>query len=130
MLDLARSGSGGPVATADVARRTGTPGKFLEAILLDLRKAGLVRSRRGRDGGHELALPAAELDVAAVLEAVDGPLALWPRARGRRGDAAGDALREYFLETETALRALLRRETLEDLSRRAAARQSVPDWAI
>ena len=51
------------------------PRKFVEAILGELRRAGLVRSQRGADGGYALALPASEITLGSVIRAVDGPLA-------------------------------------------------------
>jgi Rrf2 family protein len=52
------------------------PATFLDAILRDLRRAGLLESRRGQDGGHRLAQQASSVSVADVIRAVDGPLAL------------------------------------------------------
>jgi Rrf2 family protein len=51
------------------------PRKFLEAVLADLRRAGIVRAQRGAEGGYTLAQPPADITVGAVLRAVDGPLA-------------------------------------------------------
>ena len=59
-------------ALADRAR---APVKFLEAILVDLRRAGFIESRRGQLGGHALARPAGEIMVGDVIRAIDGPLA-------------------------------------------------------
>jgi Rrf2 family protein len=52
------------------------PANFLDAILRDLRRAGLLESRRGQEGGHRLAQQASEVSVAEVIRAIDGPLAL------------------------------------------------------
>ena len=65
---------------SDIAARQQLPRKFLEAILLSLKHAGLCVSARGREGGYALARPAEEITVADVLRAVDGPLALMPCA--------------------------------------------------
>jgi len=64
-----------PVKGEHIARAQAIPIKFLENILLDLRQAGLVNSRRGPEGGYWLARPAAEISVADVIRAADGPLA-------------------------------------------------------
>lgn len=69
-----------PLAIHDVAERGNIPQKFLEAILLDLRRHGFVASRRGKAGGYALARPAAELPVGDVIRALDGPLAPIPCA--------------------------------------------------
>ncbi|RYG39123.1 MAG: Rrf2 family transcriptional regulator [Burkholderiales bacterium] len=58
-----------------IASRASVPAKFLEAILVDLRKAGFVDSRRGHRGGHALARPASEIAVGELIRAIDGPLA-------------------------------------------------------
>src|SRR5678809_1242132 len=58
-----------------IAARANVPNKFLEAILVDLRRAGFVRSLRGQSGGHALARPAAEIVIGDLIRAIDGPLA-------------------------------------------------------
>ena len=68
-----------------LARTQSIPLKFLENILVELRHAGLVQSQRGVEGGYWLARPAAEITLAEVIRAVEGPLA------NVRGDAAGVA---------------------------------------
>jgi Rrf2 family protein len=78
---LAREAPGAPpLAIHDVAERGHIPQKFLEAILLDLRRHGFVASRRGKAGGYALARPAAEMAVGDVIRALDGPLAPIPCA--------------------------------------------------
>jgi Rrf2 family protein len=74
----------GWTATSDVAERENIPRKFLEAILVELRDAGLVESRRGPSGGHRLGRPASGISVADVLRCIDGPLALTPCASRTR----------------------------------------------
>src|SRR3954451_5896954 len=74
--ELARASSEGrPVKGERVAEAQGIPLNFLENILGDLRQAGIVRSQRGPEGGYWLARDATEISVAAVLRAVEGPLA-------------------------------------------------------
>ncbi|WP_119718456.1 RrF2 family transcriptional regulator [Cognatilysobacter tabacisoli] len=58
-----------------IAERSGAPEKFLEAILVELRDAGLVESRRGQQGGHALSRPAEAIRIGDVIRAIDGPLA-------------------------------------------------------
>jgi Rrf2 family protein len=78
---LARAEPGSaPIAIHDVAERGHIPQKFLEAILLDLRRHGFVASRRGKAGGYALARPPAEIGVGDVIRALDGPLAPIPCA--------------------------------------------------
>ena len=69
-----------PLAVSEIAERERIPQKFLEAILVELRDAGIVDSRRGRYGGYSLRRPPAEVSFGEVIRAIDGPLALIPCA--------------------------------------------------
>jgi Rrf2 family protein len=83
------------------------PRKFVEAILGDLRRAGIVRSMRGADGGYALARPAADIFIGAVIRAVDGPLA---EVRGLRPDEMNySGLAQHLPGLWVAVRASLRR---------------------
>ena len=66
----------GPTTVRDIAERTGLPQPYLEQILLALKGAGLVRSKRGVGGGYVLARSPAEINLAEILRAVDGPIVL------------------------------------------------------
>ena len=75
LLDLVLQGdTNGHVQVRDIARRQNVPTKYLVQILLVLKNAGLVESRRGADGGYRLAKPAEEICLGAVVRAVEGPL--------------------------------------------------------
>jgi Rrf2 family protein len=105
------------IATAQAIPRT-----FLENILLDLRHAELVTSRRGVEGGYRLARPAAEISIADVIRAVEGPLA---SVRGVRPDeleyhGPAASLRETWIELRAAIRSVLEETTLDELVRRSA----------
>ena len=69
-----------PVPIHEVAERAHVPHKFLEAILLDLRRHGFVESRRGKTGGYSMARSPAEIRVSDIIRAIDGPLAPIPCA--------------------------------------------------
>jgi Rrf2 family protein len=91
------------------------PRKFVEAILSELRRAGLVVSRRGADGGYALAQPAAEITIGAVIRVVDGPLA---EVRGLRPNettytGVAEHLPDVWVAMRAALRAVLDETTLE-----------------
>src|SRR6188508_2955615 len=95
----AAEGRGVPMKRDQIASAQAIPAKFLEAILLDLKHAGIIKSHRGADGGYALARPADEISIADVIRAVDGPMAT---VRGERvesvayvGPAAG--LREVWV---------------------------------
>ena len=78
LLYLAARGDGAPVQISEIAEKERIPRKFLEAILLELKKTGIVRSHRGRAGGYSLGRPAQDISFADVLRVTDGPLALSP----------------------------------------------------
>src|SRR5580692_6790390 len=78
LLVLAAKGDATPVQIADIAESASVPRKFLEQILLELKKPGIVRSHRGRQGGYSLGRPAKDISFADVLRVTDGPLALSP----------------------------------------------------
>src|ERR1700687_1433220 len=67
-----------PVLIADLAERERIPRKFLEAILLELRNAGILQSKKGKGGGYALAKPPGEITIGQVMRAIDGPLAPIP----------------------------------------------------
>lgn len=69
-----------PVMIADIAAEAGVPRKFLEQILLDMKKRGIVHSHRGKHGGYALGRPAEKISFAEVIRVIDGPLALAPCA--------------------------------------------------
>ena len=75
MLYLAARPESGPVGILEIARDQNIPKKFLDAILLELRRNGVVHSRKGRGGGYILSRPAAEISVGRLIRALDGPLA-------------------------------------------------------
>lgn len=75
LLALAGDASRAPVLVSDLAEREGLPKKFLEAILLDLKRHGLVESKKGRGGGYFLRRPPDEITFGTVIRLLDGPLA-------------------------------------------------------
>lgn len=80
LVHLAGRTEAGPASIADIAEAAAAPRKFLEAILLELKRHQLLVSTRGRFGGYALAKPPAEISFADVIRALDGPLALAPCA--------------------------------------------------
>lgn len=113
-----------PVKGDAIAAAQDIPSPFLGAILRDLRDAGIVRSLRGADGGYWLARPAADITLAEVIRAVDGPLA-W--VRGVRPEdleyaGAARALQEVWIAVRANLREVLEAVTLADV-----AHDALPD---
>ena len=117
-VELAAAGPG-PVKGEQLAQAQEIPPNFLENIMGDLRNAGLVASRRGADGGYWLARPAAEIALADVIRAVDGPLANVRGVRSEQVAYSGSAerLRDVWIAVRASLRAVLERVTLEDVAR-------------
>src|SRR5438105_10698491 len=77
LLSLAVNGNGaGPTSVRDIAERTGLPQPYLEQILLALKGAGLVRSKRGVGGGYVLAHAPEEITLGEIVSAVDGPIVI------------------------------------------------------
>ena len=118
LVELAAAGGGSPVTAERLADAQGIPQKFLQNILLELRRAGIVASHRGPDGGHALARPADKITVADVIRAVDGPL----------GSVAGHApedmeyqgatmrLRDTWVAVRASVRGVLEGITLDDIA--------------
>jgi Rrf2 family protein len=78
LLTLARRQGQGPVLIAELAAADGLPPKFLEAILLELKRRGLVQSKKGKGGGYYLSRPPRSITFGEIIRALDGPLALVP----------------------------------------------------
>ena len=74
LIELAARADAGPVSAEELGRAQEIPHNFLQAILADLRRAGIVISQRGQAGGWRMARPAEDVSVADVIRAVDGPL--------------------------------------------------------
>ena len=117
-LELAASPDGAPVKGTRLAEAQGIPLQFLEQIMLDLKRASLVRTRRGAHGGYWLALPAAEVTVADVIRAVEGPLANIHDLSPEETDYPGPArrLRDVWIAVRANIRAVLEEVTLADLT--------------
>lgn len=108
-----------PATTEDLARAQGLPAKFLGSIMTDLRRAGVVVSQRGAEGGFRLGRPAAQIAVADVMRALAGPLA---EVRGLRPESAtyegaAEHLQDVWVAVRAALRGVLESVSLQDVVR-------------
>ncbi len=118
LLTLAAAPEGTPLTADKLAEAQSLPVKFLENILVELRRGGLVRSQRGPEGGYRLAMPANAITAADVLRLVDGPLA---EVRGLRPEAAkyegpAEHLQEVWVAARASLRQVLDHVTLADIA--------------
>jgi Rrf2 family protein len=117
LLALAAAEGDGPIKGESLARAQAIPLNFLENILTELRRAGIVSSQRGGDGGYWLARPAAEVTLAEVIRAVDGPLAEVRGLRPEKASYQGPAehLAEIWVAVRASLRSVLESVTLADV---------------
>ena len=97
------------------------PLKFLENILLELRRAEIVASQRGAEGGYQPAKPAAEVSLADVIRAVEGPIATVRGARPEDAEYTGAAtgLRGVWIELRASMRGVLEETSLADVVERS-----------
>lgn len=119
LIVLAGHGGEEPLMIADIADEARVPRKFLEQILLDLKKRGIVRSLRGRSGGYLLGKPAKSITFAEIIRTIDGPLALSPcvsvTAYHKCDDCDDEetcAIRKVLLAARDATAAVLEARTL------------------
>jgi Rrf2 family protein len=124
LLVLCEDRPDGPMMIGDIAKKAAVPRKFLEQILLDLKKRGLVHSQRGKYGGYTLGRPADKIAFAEIIRAIDGPLALSPcaslTAYRRCGDCHDEktcAIRKVLLAVREATAGILENQTLADAAR-------------
>ena len=123
LLDLALHAGEDLTPIQDIAARQSIPQRYLEQVLLGLRRAGFLVSRRGSAGGYRLARPADQITVGAVLRAVEGAEGTETGRRdSRSADDAGD-LADLWREIEQAVSGVIDRVTIDDLRRRAEERR-------
>jgi Rrf2 family protein len=121
LVALAKAKPGSSTFIGDIAESQGIPKKFLEQILLDLKRQGLVVSRRGKAGGYALLRPADTISFGQVLRIIDGPIAPLPclskMAYRRCDDCEEEAtceVRRVFAQVADATRDVLDRTTIAD----------------
>jgi len=121
LVSLARAQRGETMMIGDIAREQAIPKKFLEQILLELKRAGFVSSRRGRTGGYELLKAPEEIRFGEVLRLIDGPIAPLPclsktayrKCEDCREESSCE-IRHVFERVTLATRAVLDSTTLAD----------------
>jgi Rrf2 family protein len=117
MCELAAHRADVPLKAEQIASAQEIPLSFLENILVDLRRAGFVRSLRGQVGGYRMAKPPSEIMIADIIRAVEGPLA---DVRGMRPESltfsgSATSLRDVWLATRVSLRRVLERVSVADV---------------
>lgn len=120
MLELAQHYGQGTVQSHDIATRQDIPEPYLNQLMTQLRKAGLVHSRRGPGGGHSLARPAGEITLSDLVAALEGPVGADEDGEPRRSTCL--AMRELWQEVNQQIEQILRSKTLADLLERERRR--------
>src|ERR1041385_119742 len=127
MLLLAEEADRGPMLISELAERQRLPKKFLEAILLELKRAGLLHSKKGKGGGYALGRNPTEITVGQVIRVLEGPLALTPcvsvtayRRCEECPDEEGCGVRLAMKEVRDATADILDNTTLAGLNARVA----------
>src|SRR3954453_6984061 len=118
LIELAGRKDGGPVSAEELGRAQDIPHGFLQAILADLRRAGVVMSQRGQSGGWRMGRPAEDVSVADVIRAVDGPLVsvygLRPEAVSYNETAPG--LQPVWTRARRSLRDVFEQVSIQQLA--------------
>jgi len=118
LIEIARRDDEAPVAAEEIGRLQEIPHGFLQSILADLRRAGIVMSQRGQSGGWRMGRAAAEVTVADVIRAVDGPLVsvygLRPEAVSY--NASAETLQQVWVAARSSLRGVFEGVTIQHLA--------------
>ena len=118
---LAEKYNNGPVLISEIAIKRNIPLKFLENILLQLKKAGILVSKKGKGGGYALAQSPSQIKLANVIRLVNGPIAMLPCVslyfyeRCKNCDEKHCGLHDVMIEVRDATLNILENRTLEDL---------------
>jgi Rrf2 family protein len=137
LIHLARMPQGQNTQVADIAAKNNISKKFLDAILLELRHAGFLKSRKGPGGGYMLAKPASEIYIGAAIRALDGPLAPIACASRTAYTPCADCIstelcgvRLIMSDVRDAMANILDRTTLASLVERTQAEELTWDYTI
>jgi Rrf2 family protein len=119
LFDIAFYNEGRPTQVKDIAERQNIPPRFLEQIFQDLKRSGIVGSKRGPQGGYSLARRAAEIRLGDVVRALEGPIMLGERESSRRSEPASDSRREIFFVLSSLVEACFDAVTIADVCSKA-----------
>ena len=124
LMYLAQNNDKGPVLIAEISKKKKIPLKFLENILLELKKAGILESKKGKGGGYYFAVNPSEVPMAKVMRLLDGPIALLPCVslnfyeKCKNCDEKSCGLHDMMtLVRDTTLK-VLERKTVADIARK------------
>jgi Rrf2 family protein len=111
----------GPVLIAEIAKKKKIPLKFLENILLELKREGFLDSKKGKGGGYFLAQPPSKIKVASIVRIINGPIAMLPCVslyfyeRCKNCDEKNCGLHDMMIDVRDATLNILENRTLQDL---------------
>lgn len=118
LIEMANRSDGRAVSAEELGRQQEIPHGFLQAILADLRRSGIVISQRGQSGGWRMARPAGDVSVADVIRAVDGPLVsvygLRPESVSYNDSA--EILQHVWIAARASLRDVFEEVSIQDLA--------------
>jgi Rrf2 family protein len=121
ILDLAIHYGNSPVTIHDLAKRADIPTKFLEQILLELKRGGFVESRRGKIGGYLLAKPPSQIKLGDIIRYIDGPIEPIMCVDGKYkgcNDMYRCAFRDIWAKVTASTSNIIDQVTFEDLAKR------------
>jgi Rrf2 family protein len=123
MAILAKEYGNGPLLIGEIAKRERIPSKFLELILLELKKNGFLQSKKGKGGGYYLSKLPESISVGALIRALDGPLALLPCVSQMAYERCAECpdeetcgIRIVFKEVRESTVSILERTTLAQMA--------------
>ncbi len=124
LMYLAQNNDKGPVLIAEISKKKKIPLKFLENILLELKKAGVLESKKGKGGGYYFAVSPSEVPMAKVIRLLDGPIALLPCVslnfyeRCKNCDEKSCGLHDMMVLVRDATLRVLEKKTVADIARK------------
>ena len=122
LMYMAQKKAEGPILIAEISKRKKIPLKFLENILLELKKSGILDSKKGKGGGYFLAKPANQIFLSEILRLIDGPIALLPCVslhfyeKCKDCDEKTCGLRKLMIHVRDANLAILEHKTVADIA--------------
>lgn len=123
LMYMAEKKDNQPVLIAEIAKKKKIPLKFLENILLELKKAGILESKKGKGGGYFFKIPPKEVPMARIMRLIDGPIAMLPCVslyfyeRCKNCDEKQCGLHDTMIQVRDATLKLLEKKTVADISK-------------
>ncbi|WP_127845460.1 RrF2 family transcriptional regulator [Psychroflexus aestuariivivens] len=128
LVHLAKKENEGPIVISEIAEAENIPRKFLEAILLNLKKAGVLASKKGKGGGYYLLQSPEEINLADVMRLFDGPIAFLPCVTYKYYERCEECkdeetcgIRDVFFEVRNKTVELLKAASLSEIIKRESA---------